>query len=486
MPGSLSRIVVAQGPRHQSSASGTARRSDRRRGSAITVSPSQFGRRTSDPPDRVAGDEAGLHRPLPRSRAAASTRARSSARQASGLPSGARRTLSAHTAGGAGPPGAGSDSRGPGHRGRQAHAVLLRGHQKVRADRPGPPRIATRSRGSYAWWSGNATRSRTVAPWAASVSASRSGAAIPAKARTARPRRAASGMPRARREVLDPLDRVVRREARRRSRVAVDLPEERTQVPPAGRARRDDEVRAREGRGRFPEGAAREEAARAPRRAGVQAHDLHVLQEAPLLEAVVEQHDVRAEMRDRPLPRRETIRADHDAHARQSPGQEQGLVARRARPEASALRRPTRARPAPSLGGRSRGSRPPPGGRPRRASGRPARPQGSCPCRRPSGSPRRPPGTGDARAPGVPARRQSPGRRGPPGTPTTPGSGRGRAAPPGPRARRGPAGPVGWRRAPSSPGSHAGRGPLRRHRALFAGSASTRSSAPRVRTQAPW
>ena len=46
MPGSVSRIVPTQGPRHQSSAPGRAARSARSVGSAMTVSPSQFGNRT--------------------------------------------------------------------------------------------------------------------------------------------------------------------------------------------------------------------------------------------------------------------------------------------------------------------------------------------------------------------------------------------------------------------------------------------------------
>ena len=76
-------------------------------------------------------------------------------------------------------------------------------------------------------------------------------------------------------------------------------------------------------RGAFPE----EEPARTPWGPGVETDDLHVLQQSPLLEPVVEQHDVRAEMRHGPLACRKAIGSDDDGHPRKTPCQEERLIA---------------------------------------------------------------------------------------------------------------------------------------------------------------
>ena len=108
--------------------------------------------------------------------------------------------------------------------------------------------------------------------------------------------------------------------------MTADLGQEPARSHAAAAPRQDDQVGARERRRRLAESAPREEAARPPRRASIQADDLHVLQESPLLEPVVEQHHVGPEVGSRPPPRLEAVLADHDADAGKPPGQQERLV----------------------------------------------------------------------------------------------------------------------------------------------------------------
>ena len=185
-----------QGPRHQSSAPGRATRSARSVGSAMTVSPSQFGKRTSDALDLAPAGSALVFTAAPPRvppAPAASTRgAQGSARHASrGAPASGLEPDAQH-------PRRQERLTGPVRRGRESvvpgvpaglrrtasFSVVTR---RLAPRAPGPPATASRSRGRVRV----VIRKRHDIPddcahGRSRVSARRSGAAIPAKARTPR------------------------------------------------------------------------------------------------------------------------------------------------------------------------------------------------------------------------------------------------------------------------------------------------------------